>query len=122
MRVVNFSPNNQKTNVNTEIQQRTKIHEIQSNAVLTVQGEPQIRYRNRKLKMNPHEWLVPIGEGYPELEKEYLSLEPAEMASQSGQSAALDSIRLRWRREMTLVPLAKRFSHEPGFSSLTSAA
>ncbi len=55
--------------------------------------------RNRMLKMDPHEWLVPIGEGYPELEKEYLSLEPAERACQSGESAALDSIRLRWRRD-----------------------
>jgi site-specific DNA recombinase len=55
--------------------------------------------RDRKLKMQPHEWLVPIGEGYPELEKEYLSLEPAERAAESGESAALDSIRLRWRRE-----------------------
>ncbi|QQR55662.1 recombinase zinc beta ribbon domain-containing protein [Candidatus Peregrinibacteria bacterium] len=163
----------------TEIQQRTKIHEMQSNAVLTVQGEldslTQMRYRNllddeeflrqkkqlkarlakleeelgdtklraenwleptektfdwityvvqnyeledfegrrtilqgfgaifairdRKLKMQPHEWLVPIGENYKQLENEYLSLEPAERALQSGESAALDSIRLRWRRE-----------------------
>ena len=55
--------------------------------------------RDRKLKMQPHEWLIPIDEGYKELEKEYLSLEPAERACQSGQSAALDSIRLRWRRD-----------------------
>ncbi len=39
------------------------------------------------------------GEHYKDLEKEYLCLEPAERACQSGQSAALDSIRLRWRRE-----------------------
>lgn len=53
--------------------------------------------RNRTLEMDPHEWLVPIGEGYPELEKEYLSLEPAERALQSSESPALESIRLRWR-------------------------
>jgi site-specific DNA recombinase len=55
--------------------------------------------RDKKLKMQPHEWLVPIEEGYKQLEKEYLCLEPAERACQSGESAALDSIRLRWRRE-----------------------
>ena len=55
--------------------------------------------RGRKLKMRPHEWLVPIDEHYKELEKEYLCLEPAERVSQSGESPALESIRLRWRRE-----------------------
>ena len=56
------------------------------------------KIRSRKLEMQPHEWLVPIGENYKQLEKEYLSLEPEERACQSGESTALDSIRLRWRR------------------------
>ena len=55
--------------------------------------------RDRKLEMQPHEWLVPIGEHYKELEKEYLSLEPAERAAESGKSPALDAIRLKWRRD-----------------------
>ena len=63
--------------------------------------------RDRKLKMQPHEWLVPIGDHYKELEKEYLSLEPAERAAASGESAALDSIRLKWRRERDSNPRAR---------------
>jgi hypothetical protein len=57
--------------------------------------------------MQPQEWLVLIEEGYKELEKEYLCLEPAERACQSGKSAALDSIRLRWRRERDSNPRAR---------------
>jgi site-specific DNA recombinase len=54
--------------------------------------------KDKKLEMLPHEWLVPIGEEYKQLEKEYLSFEPAEGACQIDRSAHLESIRLRWRR------------------------
>lgn len=53
--------------------------------------------KDKKLQMFPHEWLIPIDEEYKQLEKEYLSLEPAERASESGRSAQLEAIRLKWR-------------------------
>ena len=61
--------------------------------------------------MQPHEWLVPIGEHYKELEKEYLSLEPAERAAESGKSPALDAIRLKWRRVVDDVRTAIEENH-----------
>ncbi|MFT7184293.1 MAG: hypothetical protein ACI9QC_000631 [Oceanicoccus sp.] len=64
--------------------------------------------RDRKLKMQPHEWLVMIDKGHKELEKEFLNLEPVERACQSGESAALDSICLRCREGFTLTSIKSK--------------
>jgi len=55
--------------------------------------------KDKKLQMLPHEWLIPIDEEYKQIEKEYLSLEPEERALESGRSARLEQICIKWRRE-----------------------
>ena len=55
--------------------------------------------KDKNLQMLPHEWLIPIDEEYKQLEKEYLSLEPEERASESGRSARLEKICLKWRND-----------------------
>lgn len=55
--------------------------------------------KDKKLEMLAQKWLVPIGDEYKTLEKEYLALEPEKMPLESGKSEAIEQIRLKWRRE-----------------------
>jgi len=52
-----------------------------------------------KLIIEPNEWLKPIRDEYPALEKEYLRLEPAKMAENEHKTELLGSVRTRWLRE-----------------------
>ena len=54
--------------------------------------------KDKKLFIEPNEWLQPIGNGYPALEKEYLRLEPAKMPINKAKTEALTSVRARWLR------------------------
>lgn len=45
-----------------------------------------------------HEWLQPIKNDYPELEKEYLRLEPTKGRTSKAKTRALASVRTRWLR------------------------
>ncbi len=49
--------------------------------------------------MQPHEWLIPIGEEDKQLEAAYFKLEPEQSSSTSGENIHLEPIRLGWRRE-----------------------
>jgi hypothetical protein len=55
--------------------------------------------KDKQLVMQPHEWLIPIGEEYKQLEAAYLKLEPAQSSSTSIENIHLEPIRLSWRRE-----------------------
>lgn len=55
--------------------------------------------KNKTLHMQPQKWLVPIAKSYKALEAQYLSFEPAQIDSTKGDSPALESIRLGWRRD-----------------------
>jgi site-specific DNA recombinase len=48
------------------------------------------------LTIEPNEWLVPIRNGYPALEKEYLGLEQGKTLMNKAQTEALASIRTHW--------------------------
>ena len=52
--------------------------------------------KDKKLYIEPNEWLQPIKNGYPALEKEYLRLEPAKMRLNKTKTEALTSVRARW--------------------------
>lgn len=54
--------------------------------------------KDKQLVMQPHEWLIPIGEEYKQLEAAYLKLEPAQSSSTSIENIHLEPIRLSWRR------------------------
>jgi len=51
---------------------------------------------NGKLSIETNEWLVPIKEDYPALEKEYLGLKPTENLLYNGVSSNLGPIRPQW--------------------------
>lgn len=53
---------------------------------------------NEKLAIEANEWLVPIKNGYPALEKEYLGLELNKTPLNKAKTEALTSVRARWRR------------------------
>ncbi len=50
----------------------------------------------KKLSISTNEWLVPIENGYSELETEYTRLELNKTLTNVGRNEALASIRLRW--------------------------
>jgi DNA invertase Pin-like site-specific DNA recombinase len=50
------------------------------------------------LTIEPNEWLIPIKNEYPALEKEYLRLEPTKMPMNKAKTEALASVRARWLR------------------------
>ncbi len=54
--------------------------------------------KDKKLFIEPNEWLQPIGNGYPALEKEYLRLEPTKMPMNKAKTEALTSVRAHWLR------------------------
>ncbi len=52
--------------------------------------------RGEKLIIEPNDWFVPIKNGYPALEKEYLRLEPAKRPMNKAKTEALTSVRAHW--------------------------
>ena len=52
--------------------------------------------KDKKLYIEPNEWLQPIKNGYPALEAEYLRLEPAKMPINKAKTEALTSVRAHW--------------------------
>ena len=52
--------------------------------------------QDKKLTIEPNEWLVPIKDGYPALEKEYRELELNKTLTNTARNEALASIRTRW--------------------------
>jgi len=63
--------------------------------ILMALGE-RISIFNGKLSIETNEWLVPIKEDYPALEKEYLRLKPEKNLSYSSVSSNLEPIRTSW--------------------------
>ena len=62
--------------------------------------------KGEKLVIEPNEWLQPIGNGYPALEKAYLRLEPTKLPLNEAKTEALASVRARWRRRWDSNPQA----------------
>ena len=52
--------------------------------------------KDGKLSIQGNEWLQPIANGYPALEKEYLRLEPAKNRTNKAKIEAIASIRTQW--------------------------
>jgi hypothetical protein len=52
--------------------------------------------KGEKLVIEPNRWLVPIKNGYPALEAEYMRIELDKVPMNTAQSEALASIRTRW--------------------------
>ena len=52
--------------------------------------------QDKKLTIEPNEWLVPIKDDYPALEKEYRELELNKTLTNTARNEALASIRTRW--------------------------
>jgi len=59
--------------------------------------------RDEKLSIDSNDWLVPIKNEYPELEKKYRRLELQEKPNTKAQTEALDSIRTQWLRTVNNV-------------------
>ena len=64
--------------------------------ILMTLGENVI-IKDKKLHIEPNEWLQPIRNDYPALEKEYLGLEPLKMPLNKAKTEALSSVRTRWQ-------------------------
>ena len=64
-------------------------------AILTAIGK-EITLLDGKIHIEPEEWLVPIADKYPALEKQYKMFEPAKNHSYSGISSNLAPIRKVW--------------------------
>jgi len=54
--------------------------------------------KDKKLTIQANEWFIPIENGYPALEKEYLRLEPSKIGQNKAKTEALASVRARWLR------------------------
>ncbi len=52
--------------------------------------------KDGKLSIKGNEWLQPIADGYPALEKEYLRLEPAKNRTNKAKNEQLCSLRAQW--------------------------
>lgn len=52
--------------------------------------------KDKILSIKPNEWLVPIQQGYKELDKKYLSLELDKNLSNKAKTEALSSVRAHW--------------------------
>ena len=68
--------------------------ELKKEILLALGATPIIR--SNTLVIEPNEWLVPIKEDYPALEKEYRRLELTKEPMNAKQKEALASIRTRW--------------------------
>ena len=56
--------------------------------------------KDQKLSIEANEWLQPIENGYPALEKEYLRLEPSKKPINKVKTEAIASVRTRWLGEL----------------------
>lgn len=72
----------------------TKGLELKKEILLALGKTPIIQ--DGKLFIEPNEWLVPIGNAYPALEREYLRLEPNKMPMNKAKTEALASVRAQW--------------------------
>jgi site-specific DNA recombinase len=52
--------------------------------------------KEKKLIIEPNDWLIPIEKSYPPLEREYLGLEPTKMPLNKAKTELLCSVRTRW--------------------------
>lgn len=68
--------------------------ELKKEILLSLGQTPIIKEGN--LIIEPNEWLAPIKNGYPELEKEYIGLELGKTPLNRIKTEALSSIRTRW--------------------------
>ncbi len=69
--------------------------ELKKEILLTLGNTPIIK--DEMLHIEPEKWLVPIQIDYPELEAEYLMLEPTKTLMIRERTEAIASIRTRWR-------------------------
>lgn len=70
--------------------------ELKKEILLTLGKTPIIK--DKKLYIEPNEWLVPIKNEYPALEAEYQRLEPTKMPVNKAKTEALTSVRAQWLR------------------------
>ncbi|NLJ49792.1 MAG: recombinase family protein [Candidatus Atribacteria bacterium] len=70
--------------------------ELKKEILLAIGKTPIIK--GEKLFIEPNEWLVPIENGYPALEKKYLGLEPTKLPLNKAKTEALTSVRAQWLR------------------------
>lgn len=68
--------------------------ELKREILLALGKSPIIR--DGKLTIEPNEWLVPIKNGYPALEAEYLRLEPHKTPLNKAKTEVLTSVLTRW--------------------------
>ena len=52
--------------------------------------------RDGKLTIEPNDWLIPIKNSYPALEKKYAGLELKEKPVTTAQTEALSAVRTHW--------------------------
>jgi hypothetical protein len=75
--------------------------ELKKEILMALGKNPIIKDKKLIIKLN--EWLQPIGNDYPALEKEYLMLEPTKMLINKTKTEALTSVRARWLCILKLV-------------------
>ena len=68
--------------------------ELKKEILLALGKTPIIK--DKKLYIEPNEWLQPIKNDYPALEAEYLRLEPTKMTINKAKTEVLTSVRARW--------------------------
>jgi len=68
--------------------------ELKKEILLALGKTPIIK--DKKLSIEPNEWLAVIGKEYPKLEQEYLRLEPTKTPMNKTKTEALASVRTRW--------------------------
>ncbi|HEX8974568.1 MAG TPA: recombinase family protein [Patescibacteria group bacterium] len=68
--------------------------QIKKEIILALSSNQKIK--DGKLFVSANKWLQPIGNSYPALKEEYLTLEPLETVSNKAKTEALDALRLRW--------------------------
>jgi len=68
--------------------------ELKKEILLTLGKTPIIK--EEKLIIEPNDWLIPIKNGYPALEAEYLRLEPTKIGQNKAKTEALASVRAHW--------------------------
>ena len=81
-----------------ELAKYTILPEFRDMALEIPNRNHEIETKDRNLRLDPNEWLLPIGLKCPELEKEYLSkVRTNDKASLEGQEEALSQIYDSWR-------------------------
>ena len=70
--------------------------ELKKEILMAIGKNPIIK--DKKLTIEPNEWLAEIGKDYPALEKEYIRLELNKMPMDKAKTEALTSVRTQWLR------------------------